>query len=296
MKNQELLRAFGIPRQAVRSWYAVPLVAPGLPDFFTAEGERLVQSAASALSCLQLEGTGNYMLIRDECVFSQSFSLLYGLLENPKDPIVVGGVHPQHSRLHPEALEDQKSENLAPVSVCTVVKALDRRSDCFLIEMVPRRHNASAMDELQAMGRLVESCIEGNHVIPPLALATDNHKSFAMITRALLGVLPPSQLAEATFWKTDRFKHFYIIVFCGVWFVDGGPFCAFLDWAYRHFDTFCILYYTLEPSNLTRDCEPQGKTSIPLFPFQASWLILKIYIYIIIYIYLFGGRVPCFWA
>lgn len=44
--------------------------------------------------------------------------------------------------------------------------------------------------------------VEGNHGVPPTALAVDNHKNFHLINKALLGILSPDQMAEEPFWQS----------------------------------------------------------------------------------------------
>ena len=100
----------------------------GLPNFFIAENAQLVDSARAAIGCLQLEGRPSYMLVRDEVVFAKSYNLLYGL--QGEEPLVVGGIHPGHSRISREAMsEDSLSDEfLASICVSSCLKGIDKRS------------------------------------------------------------------------------------------------------------------------------------------------------------------------
>ena len=96
LKNPEIQRAFGIARRAVDK--PVCFDEPGLPNFFLAEGQQLVEAIARSIDCLEtVEGTAGYMLIRDETVFSKSFGMVYVFDGNR--PCIVGGIHPTHSKL-----------------------------------------------------------------------------------------------------------------------------------------------------------------------------------------------------
>lgn len=44
--------------------------------------------------------------------------------------------------------------------------------------------------------------IEANHGAPPISMSMDNHRSYSMINRCLLGILPQSEMQDAPFWKT----------------------------------------------------------------------------------------------
>lgn len=96
LKNPEIQRAFGISRRAVSK--PVSFDEPGLPNFFCASGQQLVEAIARSIDCLEtVEGTPGYMLIRDETVFSRSFGMVYGF--DGDKPCIVGGIHPTHSKL-----------------------------------------------------------------------------------------------------------------------------------------------------------------------------------------------------
>ena len=135
----------------------VGLINPGLPEFFLASGEQLVRSASAAISCLNAEGNSNYMVVVDEVALAKSCDLIYGLLPDPREPMVVGGAWPDHAFTKPED-GTLKEEFLADVTSCVVLKSLTKRSDCFCIQMRPRKHSTKAEAELRYMGEVIASC------------------------------------------------------------------------------------------------------------------------------------------
>ena len=64
------------------------------------------------------------------------------------------------------------------------------------------------------------SGVDGNHGVPPIAIAVDNHKNFQLVNSALLGVLPAHEMAAAPFWKTlvIQFESFGYVWLCFVLF------------------------------------------------------------------------------
>ena len=135
----------------------VSLIQEGLPHFFLAQGDQLEKSAATALDCLGLEGSNHYLLIRDETAFARTFNLVYGLREDPKEPAIVGGSAPDHALLEPGDQKSLPKEHLADVSVCTVLKGLNKRGDCYMVQMTPRKHKTTAEDKLCSIGEILEA-------------------------------------------------------------------------------------------------------------------------------------------
>lgn len=95
---------------------------------------------------------------------------------------------------------------LAPVSISTVIKPINRRTDVFQIQQIPRDRRYTATSEFQDMARILQSCVDGNHGVPPSCIAYDNHLSFAKLNRFLRGILPMSEYADEAFWRGCQIK------------------------------------------------------------------------------------------
>ena len=131
-------------------------IETGMPNFFCAQKEQLEGSARDALEILGKDNGQRYMLVRDEVVFAKYYGLCYGISEKP---LVVGGIHPGHSMIPREEF-DQKLEKefLAAVCVSTCVKAMDRRSDLFQIQQMPRQRITNAPLEFEEVGEIAARC------------------------------------------------------------------------------------------------------------------------------------------
>lgn len=152
---------YGLAIVSSFSFYGkVNLRSPDLPYFFGAEASELTDSCRKAIVLLDQEGQASYMVVRDEVVFSKTWSLIYGMLPDPSKGAVVGGQYPHH--LLPR--EDDRTATamdpgqLAEITVCTVLKRMDRRSGCVMVQMMPRSHKVTAKEEFHAMGCLLQSC------------------------------------------------------------------------------------------------------------------------------------------
>ena len=80
LSSPDIQSAFGIARKVVEST-KFPMLTQFLPQFFLASGQKLEENVRSVLSLLHDETRGDrvdYMIIRDECVFSKGFNLLHG--------------------------------------------------------------------------------------------------------------------------------------------------------------------------------------------------------------------------
>ena len=109
-----------------------------------------------------MEGVHGYGLVRDEVAFARTYSLVYGLQEDPKIATVVGGAWPDAASIPcPEGtMQGLKldREKLSALSVCTAVRRCDRRNDLFLVQQIPRTRVTNAWDELRETGLIAESC------------------------------------------------------------------------------------------------------------------------------------------
>lgn len=136
------------------------MVSPDLPNFFLASGDQLVTSAAKGIQCVGQEGLSGYMVVRDETVFSKTYSLVYGL--HPDDPTqghVVGGMWPEHACIPMgDGCPDLAESRLADVTVATAVKSVSKKDDLFMIQMQPRSHSVTAREEFEAVGEILQSC------------------------------------------------------------------------------------------------------------------------------------------
>lgn len=160
LKNPEVQRAFGIGRAASR--FHVNFHSSDLPFFFGASDEVLIDGCNKAVNALGLEGQSQYMLVRDEVVFSRTWSLVYGLLEDPCRGAVVGGRIPEHM-VPSRNFENEEEPTildpslLADVTCCTILKHVDRAGGV-CVQMLPRSHKVSAADEFESMGHVLQGC------------------------------------------------------------------------------------------------------------------------------------------
>ena len=168
-------------------------------------GERLNQSVKASLALCGAEGNRSYMLIRDECVYAKSWSLMYGLKADcPEKPICVGGRHPECSMMlwsEEDGFTDLEAEKLADVCVCTVMKGLDSRGPCFQIQQMPRSRTTSKEEEFHQFGLMIQTCMDQNMGRPPSAVSFDNHGSFALVNAALLGLLDDGMMQGVPFFQ-----------------------------------------------------------------------------------------------
>lgn len=138
------------------------LITSDLPHFFGATGSALTESVSRALSNLLLEGTSEFQVVRDEVVFCKTWSLVYGLLPDASQPAVLGGMFPNHmvpvQEGEEESMAKRDKKDLAPIVVCTVVKPVNRKGDCYCIQMTPRSHKQTAADEFHEMGEILQAC------------------------------------------------------------------------------------------------------------------------------------------
>lgn len=138
------------------------LCTPDLPNFFAASGSQLQDAIAVAIQCIGQEGEAGYMVVRDETCFSKSFGLCYGLVaEDAKKGRVLGGKWPDHHIVEMDEdneLPELKRSDLADVTVCTAIKRIDKKDELFAIQMLPRGHDVSALEELQSMGDILHKC------------------------------------------------------------------------------------------------------------------------------------------
>lgn len=147
----------------------VNYIEPGLPNFFLAEGKQLVGSTQVAVERLNCEGRRNFMVVRDECAFARAYSVVYGL--DPDDvtaPLIVGGAHPGCGLVRrADAPQNLEKEKLATLSVATCLKGLDRRTDLWQVQQVPRLRVTNMDYEFEEIGRVAQACSLTNHIKPP---------------------------------------------------------------------------------------------------------------------------------
>ena len=77
MSNFDVQKALGLSRAIAQP--KVNYLVPWLPQFVCAEGPQLDQSTGAAISNLKVDGSSDYVLVRDEVVFAKTFNLIYGL-------------------------------------------------------------------------------------------------------------------------------------------------------------------------------------------------------------------------
>eukprot|EP00442_Polarella_glacialis_P000348 CAMPEP_0115155298 /NCGR_PEP_ID=MMETSP0227-20121206/67810_1 /TAXON_ID=89957 /ORGANISM="Polarella glacialis, Strain CCMP 1383" /LENGTH=895 /DNA_ID=CAMNT_0002566345 /DNA_START=132 /DNA_END=2816 /DNA_ORIENTATION=+ len=205
MKNKDVQRVLGLSRAVSKP--KLDFLVEWLPQFFLAFGDQLLQSTGSAISLLGAEGSRRYMLVRDETVYARTFSVVQGInRQDPSISCVVGGAHPGHALIQcgPDidiASRVQEAE-LAQVTVVTCAKRLDRRTDLFQVQVVPRSRVTTAIEEFSEVGLISAACVASNHGFPPMCYAYDNHKSFSQLDSFLLGVLPLECSRDVEFWKS----------------------------------------------------------------------------------------------
>lgn len=72
---------------------------------------------------------------------------------------------------------------------------------CFSI-CQKRTRVTSQETELKEIGTILQSCVLQNSGKPPAAVAYDNHGSFALVNKALLGLMDAESLNEIPFWES----------------------------------------------------------------------------------------------
>lgn len=181
----------------------------GLPNFFCAVDKQLVDACGAAIACLgpEIEGTSNYMIVRDETAFSKTMSLVYGLdAQNPGQAMVVGGTWPDFAKVLPDEDAILTPEVLATVTCCTAVKRLDKRTDLFLVQMLPRNQKIDAACELRSLGEVVESCALSWFIWVSGALF-DGSVYFGL--KMSQGIPRPNFSCGC--WRTDRIVEFFLV-------------------------------------------------------------------------------------
>lgn len=100
------------------------------------------------------------MIVRDEVALARSYNIAYGLdLEDLSKPFIVGGVHPSFSKLPCSKLSDihLDQDQLSTVSVVSCIKRLDKRTDLYAIQHIPRARLVTSEMEFREIGLLAES-------------------------------------------------------------------------------------------------------------------------------------------
>lgn len=149
---------------------------PLLPNFFLAEGAQLTDAATKAIQVLGVEGTAAYMIVRDEVALARSYNIAYGLdLEDLSRGFIVGGNHPSFSKIPCSKLSDidLQQENISTVSVVTAVKRLDKRTDLFAVQQIPRSRLITAEEEFKEIGLLADSWLPGCVLISIISFVFD---------------------------------------------------------------------------------------------------------------------------
>lgn len=98
--------------------------------------------------------------MRDEVALARSYNIAYGLdLEDLSKPFIVGGVHPSFSKLPCSKLSDihLDQDQLSTVSVVSCIKRLDKRTDLYAIQHIPRARLVTSEMEFREIGLLAES-------------------------------------------------------------------------------------------------------------------------------------------
>ena len=109
---------------------------------------------------------------------------------DPRQALILGGVHPDHSRVVSQQGRPEK-EHLAQVHHCTYLKRIDTRTGGYIIQQIPRAKVTNAQAELVDFANLVDCCVKACGDEPPLVLATDCHNSYDLCHKLLLGQLTP---------------------------------------------------------------------------------------------------------
>lgn len=141
------------------------------------------------------------MLTWDETVYFPTYDLLHGF---EIGPVFVGGAHPTHSllKVQPDAIPEMPQESLAQVTVSFCIKGITSRSQCWDIQMMPRKmKEVTAEVQFQQVGNVLLLCARGNAGLPPACIAYDGHPTHVQINAAFLGCLPRLSMSSADFFS-----------------------------------------------------------------------------------------------
>ena len=116
-----------------------------------------MESARDAVCLLSREASRSYMVVRDEVAFARSYNLIYGLdPESPQTAHVVGGAHPGMGKVvRGEEGFPLEKDRLAPISVSTCLKTIDKRTNLFQIQQIPRQRITNMDFEFQEIGLIM---------------------------------------------------------------------------------------------------------------------------------------------
>ena len=199
MSRTECLKTFGISKGVSSAKELLGLEF--LPKFFCPSLEQLEANARLALGHMGISSTREYMVLWDDTVYTQGYSLIYGLREGP---VIIGGAHPHSSVIVPESgMGELEKSKLAQVTMSFLIKRLDRRSGTWDIRMGPRRLTQVTADaQLRLCGETVWAATIANDNKPPLILAYDNHASHQKINAILMGIAAPPD--DIPFFQNGR--------------------------------------------------------------------------------------------
>lgn len=120
---------------------------------------------------------------------------------DPRQALILGGVHPDHSMVPSQNGRPEK-QHLAQVHHCTYMKRVDSRTGGYIIQQIPRAKVTDAQAELTDFANLMDCCVKACGDQPPLVLATDCHNSYELCQKLLLG-----QLMESAYKDLPGLRH-----------------------------------------------------------------------------------------
>eukprot|EP00434_Breviolum_minutum_P032853 symbB.v1.2.029056.t1/scaffold3142.1/size62523/1 len=215
-ETRHLLDRFGVVKSAIPR---VGLIHPELPQFFcpldATDPCTLQMNVRKSLAHLNVAGKRRHHIVVDETVVSGGYDVVYGLLPDSSNGIVIGGGWSEEddwSKLDPQAHvlsklpEDKKSKLYLDV----VVTRNDNNNHAFHLCLVPQMPakdtvSCSATKLLAWMGTLLREATKANGDLPPSSIAFDGGTKNSMLNKVLLGCIPRDDLLDYSFWHRLSF-------------------------------------------------------------------------------------------
>ena len=197
-----------------------------LPDVFAPRLETLPRNFHLACAALGVQFTRAYMVGYDATVYSEEYSLTYGLRETRG---VIGGPHsfddeadksflipPPREEGDPEAFISQLDyEHLSKECMTYIVKRIDRRGHVIATAMLPRPKGqpGKGPEVLKEVGIMLSAAAEGNGDKPPILVTMDALGSQLVVAKALAGIAKEPEISDAKFFCDLTFESLNLPLF-----------------------------------------------------------------------------------
>ena len=200
-KSKTLLRNFGV---ALHRSASIDYTSDTLPQFFVAHEsmERLTTNAGLAIQLLQAETTRGFFLAVDETCWKPTYAAVAGL-RDPMQAAILGGHFDSSDNwsilYRTDNLPEEKQAHL---SLHFLLCRTDQIHQSFCMSMLPMPHNSAAKAPLmlEYAGQALQATANANGV-PAMGVAMDGATTNSQLLRATLGLLPQSELSQATFFS-----------------------------------------------------------------------------------------------